>query len=111
MSCKTYSVIPGEPQLGKVRECTYKIPLSDIIDKFIETWFNNGDYPLTVEVDGFDFEFTDYFNDNDIDRAEEYFRTTLDNDLNDKKFYELMIKDFSRSYLEKYEEIETQEYI
>ena len=111
MSCRTYQVVPGETHLGRVKECTYEIPIIDIIDKFIQVWFDNGDYPRTIELDGFEFEFSEYFNDNDINKAEEYFRTTLDDDLDNDKFYELMTEEFRQSFLESYEQIEFQEYL
>ena len=34
--CKTYQVMPGEPQLGRVRECTETIEREDIVNELAE---------------------------------------------------------------------------
>jgi len=56
--CQTYQVIPGEPQYGRVRECTYTLDRDDIVEAIADQLIEDIETPLNYELTVGDVTFT-----------------------------------------------------
>ena len=93
MKCKTYNVIPGEPQLGKVRECTVTIDrdavVSAITDALESDLYLSPKYE--IEVEGFEFPIDEFLDRQDLYQLQdEIERNFLDDEFGDQKFLDYL---------------------
>ena len=93
MICKTYAIIPGEPQLGRVKECNVILDKEDvataIADALESDLYLHPGYK--VEANGVTFEIGEYLSQQDLYEIqrdiEEKF---LDNEFGDQKFLDYL---------------------
>ena len=111
VNCNKYQVIPGEPQLGKVEECTYTFDREEILEALVEAiledshWFQLGDFDDHLDV-------SDWLSEEDLELIRGVMeRELLDDDYGSGKDWDLVydIVDKAIPYGATHE-FETQEY-
>ena len=78
MKCQTYHMIPGEPHLGRVRECYDTVEGLAIQEHIVDAAITGKTLYGEFDVGGWEFEYSNFLNSEQRDELEEIYY-----DLND----------------------------
>jgi hypothetical protein len=103
--CHTYSVVPGEPHLGKVRECIVTYTHEEVTDAVVEAFLcgelESTDAPVELDDDVY-VKIGEYLSYNDIETInnmiEEMPASYWDGNIAADKVYDKLIKCYSEDW-------------
>lgn len=110
---KIYSVMPGEPHLGRQRETTTTFDRDDIMEAISETFMEGDvDESSAYTLSNTDFEITEHLTTADIDSIDYDLGLLLDDDWGGDQPYAIVMKHLDEMVSQTAEvELDTVEYI